>query len=49
MSVHDTANFQQYTVIFAKSAANTKNRIFFREGALFMADTVEPGNTDLVG
>ncbi len=40
MSVHDPAKFQQYSVIFAKSAADTKNRMFFRYGALFMADTV---------
>ncbi len=30
-------------MIFAKSAANTKNRMFFRDGALFMADTVRVG------
>ncbi len=41
MSVHDPAKFQQYSVLFAKSAADTKNRMFFRNGALFMADTVE--------
>jgi hypothetical protein len=40
MSVHDPTKFQQYSVIFAKSAADTKNRMFFRYGALFMADTV---------
>jgi hypothetical protein len=40
MSVHDPAKFQQYSVISAKSAADTKNRMFFRYGALFMADTV---------
>jgi hypothetical protein len=41
MSVHDPAKFQQYSVIFAKSAADTKNRMFFRDRALFMADTVQ--------
>ena len=40
MSVHDPAKFQQYSVIFAKSAADTKNRMFFWDRALFMADTV---------
>jgi hypothetical protein len=40
MSVHDPAKSQQYSVIFAKSAADTKNRLFFRDRALFMADTV---------
>jgi hypothetical protein len=40
MSVHDPAKFQQYSVIFAKSAADIKNHMFFRDGALFMADTV---------
>ncbi len=40
MSVHDPAKFQQYSVIFAKSAADTKNRMFFRDRALFMVDTV---------
>ncbi len=43
MSVHDPAKFQQYRVIFAKSAADTKNRMFFRDCALFMADTVQHG------
>jgi hypothetical protein len=43
MSVHDPAKSQQYSVIFAKSAADTKNRMFFRDRALFMADTVEGG------
>jgi hypothetical protein len=28
MSVHDPAKSQQYSVIFAKSAADTKNRMF---------------------
>jgi hypothetical protein len=41
MSVHDPAKFQQYSVIFAKSAADTKNRMFYRDRALFMADTVK--------
>jgi hypothetical protein len=40
MSVHDPAKFQQYSVIFAKSAADTKIRMFFQDRALFMADTV---------
>jgi hypothetical protein len=40
MSVHDPAKSQQYSVIFAKSAADTKNRMFFHDHALFMADTV---------
>jgi hypothetical protein len=38
--VHDPEKFQQYSVLFAKSAADTKNRMFFRDRALFMADTV---------
>ncbi len=40
MSVHDPTKFKQYRVIFAKSAADTKNRMFFRDRTLFMADTV---------
>jgi hypothetical protein len=44
MSVHDPAKFQQYSVIFAKFAADTKNRMFFRDCALFMADTVHCGD-----
>ncbi len=40
MSLHDSAKFQQYSVIFAKSAADTKNRMFFRDRVLFMVDTV---------
>jgi hypothetical protein len=40
MSVHVPAKFQQYSVILAKSAADTKKHMFFRDGALFMADTV---------
>ncbi len=28
MSVHDPAKFQQYSMIFAKSAADTKNSVF---------------------
>ncbi len=40
MSVHDPAKFQQYSVIFAKSAADTKNHMFFRGLALFMTDSV---------
>ncbi len=39
MSVHDPAKFQQYSVIFAKSAEDTKNRMFFRYRALFLAGT----------
>jgi hypothetical protein len=43
MSVHDPAKFQQNCVIFAKSAADTKKRMFFWDCALFMADTVATG------
>ncbi len=35
-SVHNPAKFQQYSVIFAKSAANAKVRLFFRYSALFL-------------
>jgi hypothetical protein len=37
--VHDPAKFQQYSVIFAKSSIDTKNRMFLRDRALSMADT----------
>jgi hypothetical protein len=40
MSVHNSAKFQHCGVIFAKSAVDTKNRLFFRYRALFFADTV---------
>jgi hypothetical protein len=40
MSVQDPAKFKQYSLIFAKSTTNTKNRMFFSDRALFMADTV---------
>ncbi len=36
MSVHNPAKFQQYSVIFAKSAANAKIRLLFRYHALFL-------------
>ncbi len=41
VSVHDPAKSQQYSVIFVKSAADAKNCMFFRDRALFMADTVQ--------
>jgi hypothetical protein len=40
MSLHDSAKFQQFSVIFANSAADTKNRMFFRDSVLSMVDTV---------
>jgi hypothetical protein len=40
MSVHDPAKFQQCCVKSAKSAADAKNRMFFRDCALFMVNTV---------
>jgi hypothetical protein len=36
MSVHNFAKFQHCGVIFAKSAVDTKNRLFFRFRALFL-------------
>ncbi len=42
ISVHNSAKFQQCSVIFAKSAVDTKLRLFFRYRALFFADTVKP-------
>jgi hypothetical protein len=35
MSVHDPAKFQQYSVIFARSVADTKNRMFFWDHGTF--------------
>jgi hypothetical protein len=41
MSVHNPAEFQQRRVVFAKSAADTKIRLFFfRYRALFLRTTV---------
>jgi hypothetical protein len=40
ISVHNSAKFQLCSVIFAKSAVDTKIRLFFRYRALFFADTV---------
>jgi hypothetical protein len=40
ISVHNSAKFQQCSVIYAKSAVDTKIRLFFRYRALFFADTV---------
>ncbi len=36
MSVHNPAEFQQCSVIFAKSAADTKIRLFFCYRMLFL-------------
>ncbi len=39
MSVHKSAKFQHCDVIFANSAVDTKNCLFFRYRALCFADT----------
>jgi hypothetical protein len=36
MSMHNPAKYQQNSVIFAKSAANAKIRLFLRYRALFL-------------